>query len=95
VRLGQDGAGGVIYVFCARREEQICFSLSDDASAVPAPSDGETWQILFQIPKSVNSIEVFRVNGPAILLALETDGYCVVKPSASVLPFRKVSSDED
>jgi hypothetical protein len=84
----------MVYVFCARGDERICFSMSDDISAIPRPANAEVWRVLFRIPKSVSAIEAFHVDGQTTLAELSSRGFYVAKPSATVLPFRKALSNE-
>lgn len=78
-----------IFIFTARFEESIAFSLREDGGNLPPPNSGSQWQIGFQTPMSESTIAAFRVDATKVLNAIRQKGFYIGKPGAAVLPFRQ------
>jgi hypothetical protein len=83
----------MMYVFCARGEAKICFSLSDNPSCLPPLPSGEQWRALFRIPKDAASIDSFRIDGKHALAEVDARGFCIATPAPIVIPFRRTLAD--
>lgn len=69
-----------VFVFVARADDRIAFSVREDGANLPPSSSGAAWVPSFKTTLSDQSLALFAVEPGAVSQALRTKGFYIGKP---------------